>query len=236
VFEVSDLAFRSRLAKESRRLVAISRAEIFGAAEPQSRPLNLEADAALMFPGYVGSRYEPGGAVLLAINPGGGKAAYKARTPADERFYPLMEAFQWCTPDALLARYEAMNAGWVAGMRAWNLRRIIEPVLDALDCTVDRVVFLNAVPYRTREDRLPSAYARRQAWGRVTEPLLQVLQPGIIVALGQKAGDVLNQQYRGTARTFTVQRSNGDTYLTPKALEVLARIREMRAEGQPPAV
>ena len=230
-----DLAFRSRLAQTSRKLVAISRAEIFGAAEPQSRPVNLEADAALMFPGYVGSRYEPGGAVLLAINPGGGKAAYKERTPADERFYPLMEAFQWCTPDALLARYEAMNAGWASSMRTWNLRRIVEPVLDALDCTGERVAVLNAVPYRTREDRLPSAYARRQAWTRVTEPLLQVLEPAIIVALGQKAGDVLDRQYRGMARTVTVQRSNGDTYLTPKAREVLARIREMRAEGQPAA-
>lgn len=229
---MNDLAFRSRLAKVSRGLVAISRAQIFGAAEPQSRPVNLEADAALMFPGYVGLRYEPGGAVLLAINPGGGKAAYKARTPADERLYPLMEAFQWCTPDALLARYEAMNVGWVASMRTWNLRRIIEPVLEALECNVDRVAFLNAVPYRTRENRLPSAYARRQAWARVTEPLLQVLEPGVIVALGQKAGDVLDQQYRGTARTFTVQRSNGDTYLTPKALEVLAQIRERRVEGQ----
>ena len=228
---MNDLAFRSRLATTSRRLIATSRPEIFGAAEPQTRPVNLEADAALMFPGYVGPRYEPGGVVLLAINPGGGKAAYKARTPADERFYPLMEAFQWCTPDALLARYEAMNAGWAVSMRTWNLRRVIEPVLDALECNVDRVAFLNAVPYRTREDRLPSAYARRQAWGRVIEPLLQVLEPGIIVALGQKAGDVLDQQYRGTARTFTVQRSNGDTYLTPKALEVLALIREMRAEG-----
>lgn len=232
---MSDLTFRSRLAQTSRKLVAISRAEIFGTAEPQSRPVNLEADAALMFPGYVGSRYEPGGAVLLAINPGGGEAAYKERTPADERFYPLMEAFQWCTPDALLARYEAMNAGWASSMRTWNLRRIVEPVLDALDCTVERVAVLNAVPYRTREDRLPSAYARRQAWARVTEPLLQVLEPGIIVALGQKAGDVLDRQYREMARTFTVQRSNGDTYLTPKAREVLARIREMRAEGQPPA-
>jgi hypothetical protein len=132
VFEVSDLAFRSRLAKESRRLVAISRAAIFGAAEPLSRSLNLEADAALMFPGYVGSRYEPGGAVLLAINPGGGTVAYKARTPADERFYPLMEAFQLCPPEALLVRYEAMNAGWVASIRAWNLRRLIEPVLGLI--------------------------------------------------------------------------------------------------------
>ena len=226
---MSDLAFRARLAKESRRLVAISRAEIFGAAEPQSRPLNLEADAALMFPGYVGSRYEPGGAVLLAINPGGGKDGYKVRTRADEGFYPLMEAFHWCTPDELLARYEAMNAGWVASMRTWNLRRIINPVLDALSCTVDRVAFLNAVPYRTQEDRLPSAYARRQAWTLVTEPLLQVLEPGIIVALGQKAGDVLDQLYRGGAQTFTVQRSNGDTYVTPKALGVLEEIRRSRS-------
>ena len=195
---MSDLAFRSKLAGEARRLTAISRAAIFGPAEPQSRPLNLQADAALMFPGYVGRRYGPGEPVLLAINPGGGKDGYKIRTRADDHFYPLMEAFHWCAANELLERYEAMNAGWITNMRIWNLRRIIEPALDALGCTVDQVAFLNAVPYRTREDRMPSAHSRRQAWARVTEPLLQLLRPGVIVALGQKAGDVLDQHYQGS--------------------------------------
>ena len=57
---MSDPAFRSKLAGEARRLAAISRAEIFGPAEPQSRPLNLQADAALMFPGYVGRQFVRG--------------------------------------------------------------------------------------------------------------------------------------------------------------------------------
>jgi hypothetical protein len=122
-----------------------------------------------------------------------------------------------------------MNTAWVRNMRVWNLRRILEPVLDALRCSTDEVAFLNAVPYRTREDRLPSAHARRQAWALVTAPLLQLLEPGVIVALGQKAGDVLDQQYRGGATTFTVQRSNGDKYLTPKALSVLEEICRSRS-------
>ncbi len=226
---MSDAAFRSTLASEARRLVAISRADIFGAAEPQSRPRNLLADAALLFPGYVGPQYQCGEPVLLAINPGGGKDTYKVRTPADDNFYTMMEAFHWSTGDALLKRYEAMNSAWVANMRTWNLRRIIDPVLDALDCTMTRVAFLNAVPYRTREDRMPSAYARRQAWTLVTAPLLELLEPGVIVALGQKAGAVLEQHYVEATPTFTVQRSNGDQYLTPQATDMLAKIRSMRS-------
>jgi len=227
---MSGAVFRSTLADTfKKRLAAISRTEIFGTAEPQSRPLNLQADAALMFPGYVGPQYRRGGPLLLAINPGGGKDSYKVRTRADGEFYPILEAFHWCGADRARAHFEAMNAGWVRNMRMWNLRRILEPVLDALGCSVDGVAFLNAVPYRTREDRLPSVYARRQAWTLVTEPLLQLLEPGVIVALGQKAGDVLDQHYRGTAHRFTVQRSNGDTYLTPKALSVLEEIRRIRS-------
>jgi hypothetical protein len=166
---MSDPAFRSKLAGEARRLAGISRGEIFGAAEPHSRPLNLQADAA--------------------------------------------------------------NTAWVANMRVWNLRRIIEPVLDALGCSVEAAAFLNAVPYRTRKDRMPSAFSRRQAWTSVTAPLLELLQPGVIVALGQKAGDVVGQYYKGTVPTFTVQRSNGDTYLTPQAIASLAKICELLTTG-----
>lgn len=226
---MSGPAFRSAMADTFKRLATISRTEIFGTAEPQSRPLNLQADAALMFPGYVGPHYRRGGPLLLAINPGGGKDSYKVRTRADGEFYPIMETFHWCGAESALAPFEAMNAAWVRNMRIWNLRRILEPVLDALGCSVDGVAFLNAVPYRTREDRLPSVYARRQAWTLVTEPLLQLLEPGVIVALGQKAGDVLDRHYHGKARTFTVQRSNGDTYVTAKALGVLEEIRRIRS-------
>jgi hypothetical protein len=228
---MSDPAFRSKLAGEARRLAGISRGEIFGAAEPHSRPLNLQADAALMFPGYVGPQYQAGGPVLVAISPGGGKDTCKVRTAADRNFYPIMEAFHWCTADAVPGRYEAMNTAWVANMRFWNLRRIIEPVLDALGCSVEAAAFLNAVPYRTRKDRMPSAFSRRQAWTSVTAPLLELLQPGVIVALGQKAGDVVGQYYEGTVPTFTVQRSNGDTYLTPQAIASLAKIRELLITG-----
>jgi hypothetical protein len=228
--------FRSTLAGTCKRLVTISRTEIFGAAEPQSRPLNLQADAALMFLGYVGPLYRRGRPLLLAINPGGGRDSYKVRTRADGEFYPIMEAFHWCGADNALAHFEAMNTAWVRNIRIWNLRRILEPVLDALGCSVDEVAFLNAVPYRTREDRLPSAHARRQAWALVTAPLLQLLDPGVIVALGQKAGDVLDQQYRGGAQKFTVQRSNGDTYVTPKALGALEEIRRIRLIDRTPAV
>jgi hypothetical protein len=220
--------FSSIVAEQMHRATGISREQIFGVAEPQSRPLNLQGDAALMFPGYVGEAYQPGGPVLVAINPGGGGDGYAERSSADEEFYPILEAFHRSTTDTLREHFRAMNDGWVRSMRTWNLRRIIDPVLGALDCEVEQVAFLNAVPYRTRENRAPSVFARRQAWMLVTRPLLDVLQPGVLVALGQKAGDVLLEHYRGAAPTFTVQRSNGDNYVTPKAHAALVEIRNQR--------
>ena len=226
---MTDFEFRSRLASTARSLSSIPRSAIFGPAEPQSRPINLQEDAALMFPGYVGSGYQPGGCVLLAINPGGGSDKYQMRTAEDDHFYPIMEAFHRAPSDGALERFEIMNQAWVRNVQRWNLGRIVNPVLDALGQGIEQVTFLNAVPYRTRNDLKPSAHARRQAWTLVTEPLLRALRPGVIVALGQKAGDVLADQHRGTARIFVVQRSIGDTYLTPKALAVLEEIRAWRA-------
>lgn len=216
--------FRNRVAEQFHRNTRVGRQSIFGLNDPI--PLHLRDDANLMFAGAVGRAYGPGGVVLLAINPGGGGDAYTRRTSADAVLYPRLQRLRDARDqEQVVAAFEEINDLFPSMMRSWNVWRIVRPCLDALGGDLGRAAYLNAVPYRTREDRTPVVAAKRASWEAVTAPSIEVLNPGVIIALGLKAGDVLERFYRGPARTFIVPRTNGDTYISPAAEKVLAMIR-----------
>lgn len=221
--------FRRKIAKRFSDNVRISRATIFGAADP--RPISLVEDAETMFAGYVGPRYAQGGVVLLAINPGGGGDAYQRRTAQDEKLYPLLRKFKSATDTEALKRFEEINGVFPNMLRRWNVWRIVEPCLEAAGVTVDQAAYLNAVPYRTRGDAMPPIAARRRAWEQITGPTLDILDPRDIIALGKKAGDVLRGFYKGPVRQWVVPRTNGDRYVSEAADKVLKKIEEARGSA-----
>lgn len=209
-----------------RRHARVGRQEIFGADDPI--PLNLEDDARTMFAGYVGPAYRPGGVILLAVNPGGGGDAYSARTPEDEKFYPLLKAFRDCGEGEAEALFARINEEFASVLPRWNLWRILKPTLDAAGVDLHEVAYLNAVPYRTRGNAMPKTHAREAAWRLVTGPTLEALRPGLLVALGKKAGDIMARLHRGPARTECVPRTIGDSYVSDAARAVLERIAALR--------
>lgn len=209
-----------------RRNARVGRHEIFGSDDPI--PLNLQEDARTMFAGYVGPGYRPGGVVLLAVNPGGGGDAYARRTPEDERFFPLLKAFRDCGEEEAEALFARINEEFASVLPRWNLWRILKPTLDAAGVGLSEVAYLNAVPYRTRGDAMPKAHARDAAWRLVTGPTLEALRPGLLVALGKKAGDIMARLHRGEARTECVPRTIGDSYVSDDAKAVLERIAASR--------
>lgn len=220
---------RRQLAMVFHRNVQVSRAEIFGANDPM--PMHLTDDAALMFPGYVGRRFQSGGPLLLAINPGGGGDAYQRRTMEDERLYPLLDAFRRSGPDDAPQIFEDINVAFAAIVSRWNLMRILGPVIDAAGAALDEIAYLNAVPYRTRGDKVPSANAKQNAWRLITGPTIAGLRPGMVIALGKKAGDVLERFPRGHTKTFVVPRTIGDTYLSNDACAVIEQIGMQRSRA-----
>jgi hypothetical protein len=215
---------RSALASHFQALSAVSRDIIFGSDEASTRPINLLEDAATMFAGYVGTRYEPSkGVLLLAINPGGGGDAYATRIAADEVFYPLLVAFKSSNSD-VQGTFERVNASFVQIVKTWNLWRILGPTLDAIGLQLDQVAYMNVVPYRTRQDKLPSALARRVAWDRIVAPTIELLDPKALVSLGKKAGSVVDSLSRDGRKQYCVPRTNGDTYISDDARTVLRQI------------
>lgn len=218
--------FRSRVAVQLQRNMRVSRTAIFGDNDP--KPINLIDDAETMFPGAVGPNYRPGGVVLLAINPGGGGDAYRTRTSLDERFYPLLMQARDADGVTSFDAIQAFGSAFFQVLPGWNINRIIIPCLDAAGAALDETAYLNAVPYRTRKDREPTVGAKHQSWNLVTMPLLEVLQPGIIIALGCKAGDVITRFYTGPVKTFVVPRTNGDRWVRDDAQKVIDDIRAYR--------
>jgi hypothetical protein len=210
----------------------VSRTDIFGADDSTFCPINLEHDSNVMFQGFVGRRYAPGGTVLMAINPGGGGDAYARRTAEDEVFFPLLEALRGANPDDSLHQLDALSAAFPAIVRGWNLWRILGPTIDAAGSSLDEIAYLNCVPYRTRGDRMPRVSAQRAAWELTTQPILESLQPRLILALGKKAGGVLLRFYSGSADRFCIPRTVGDTYLSAEALEVLTAVKQMVGSGR----
>jgi len=227
-----DEAFRKSLASHFNLMARVSRREIFGDADTKYRPINLPEDNSTMFAGYVGRDYSPGdGLVLLAINPGGGGDAYTRRIPEDEVFYPLLIAFKQAKGSSILPAFEAINDAFVPIVKGWNLWRILEPTLRAAEARIEQVAYMNVVPYRTREDKMPPVAARRTAWGEIIQPTLDLLAPRATITLGKKAGAVVEALSDSDVPTYCVPRTIGDSYISDGALEMHSRIKAELGTG-----
>jgi hypothetical protein len=211
--------------------VGISRKEIFGSVDERCTPKHLLHDAATMFAGYVGADYRPGvGLLLLAINPGGGGDAYENRTAEDQMFIPLLTRFKQAGHRERLESFECVNAAFSNIVKGWKIWTILKPTLDAAGVEIEAVAYMNIVPYRTRGNRMPPVMARERAWKRVVEPSLDLLAPRAIVAMGKKAGDVLNRRHAGDRPVYCVPRTNGDRYVSDAAKFVHERMKsELRS-------
>jgi hypothetical protein len=225
-------SFRESLATHFHGLVQISRTEIFGVDNEKYMPLHLPDDAGTMFAGYVGQEYKPASGILvLAINPGGGGDSYTSRPPEDERFYPHLMEFKRGPATAALKGFERINQAFASIVRDWNMWRILEPTIDAAGCSIEEVAYMNVVPYRTRENKMPPVSARRKAWDLVVGPTLDVLEPRAILTLGKKAGSVVETLYMGNLRHYCIPRTIGDSWVSDDAVKMHRIMREELAGG-----
>lgn len=219
---------RLELATHFRSLAAISRSEIFGLDDNLVRPINLPIDSETMFAGYVGATYSEGrGLLFLAINPGGGGDTYKTRTAEDEIFYPLLVNLKTASSELACENFERINEAFATIVKGWNLWRILGPTLEASGRDLSEIAYMNVVPYRTRQDKMPSVSARRGAWARIVLPTIARLRPRAIITLGKKAGSVVDSLLTEEIEHYCVPRTIGDTYVSDAAL---AAHEEMRSK------
>src|SRR2546429_2262956 len=97
----------------------------------------------------------------------------------------------------------------------------LAPILEALDTNIRAVAFLNVVPFRTKGDASPPVRAQRASWRKIVSPVLAVLASSQIIALGKKAGSVIDRFGSNDWRVVTVPRTNGDKYVSQQARVIL---------------
>lgn len=202
----------------------VTRIDLYGTDRDPQLPMHLLADARVPFLGYCGPRYSVGNPVLLAINPGGGLDDYIERHPADAELIPLIEAFIRAKGAATPKAFESMCNVYMQHVQTWKLWNIVNPTLAACGKKVDEVCYINLFPYRTRKNAIPRAKALAAAWSQIAAPLLKELRPRHLIALGKKSGGVA-ERFHLESRLFTIQRTNGDSYVCEQAKTVLETLR-----------
>lgn len=194
-------------------------------------PQNQREDALVPAVGWVGRRYRPGGVAFIAINPGGGGDAYRMPREDDVELYRLMRAFRDAPPDQVSGRFDELCDGWMQ-IQAKNhgIHKPVSLVLEALGRDLQEAAFLDLVPVRTREDRMPTKAMVQASWERFTRPLIERLRPGLVIFLGMKASRAFSSLHVELGAPHeTFKRTRGDRSLSPKALDLLERLRLPRA-------
>lgn len=154
-------------------------------------------------PFWVGPAYERSGIVLLARNP----ADKGGRALPPEALRLLGVLAETGSADDLRAwsdwRRRDMKSRWFDG-RPWDQwARAFEPATRGV-VAAEELVWLNVLPARTAGDALPKAQQLEHGQNAHLRPILEELQPGVIVwryADAQKAAVRLKQSLRGGWRT-----------------------------------
>lgn len=199
----------------------ISRREIFGTDDSDTFPEVCQTDARIMTPGYIGRRYKVGGTALVGINPAGGTSAYE-RHPKDAELYSVSKALRdAANPKELVETFETLTTVYIDAIQDWPMWRIINPCLDAIQCNLDDIAFLNIVPYRTKDNKAPGKSAVSRSHTMVFQPQVSAIRPSQILALGKKAGEILREISLSGVEVVSVRRTHGDRYIHPEAEETL---------------
>ena len=219
--------FRVATATAVYDLSSVTRLDIFGSLDKAYMPLHLQDDAKVMIPPFVGRRYKPArGLLLLGINPGGGGDAQEDRTAEEEKQFPMIERFYKSSDAERVEAFEIINGTFPSIVRGWNLWRILVPTLEAAGRSLDEVALWNLVPYRTRSNKQPPVTALDKSWQLFVQPMLALLRPSAIVALGKKAGTGLDRQRLEKTLVYCVPRTNGDWVVSADAITVHDRMKK----------
>ena len=214
--------FQDKLIELLHKNVQIEREVIFSIKSEYCMPIHLKDDARIMFPGYFGKNFNIGSTIVFGVNPGGGSDKRTQRHPSDYLLYPLLENFKQIE-NSKIETYQNINIKFPEILKTWNLWRIFEPTLQALDNNLTDIAYFNAIPYRTREDKKPPVIAQRNSFNLLIKPLLDLIQPEKIICLGKKAGEILNR-FTENIEIITIPRTIGDSYISQDAKEIIDKL------------
>jgi len=228
--------FSKKIAEVFHECVCVEREDIFGKDDPI--PISWQDDARLMFPGVVGAEYASGGVLLMAINPGGGKDTYSAKQRkkyGDDRLYPAMDTFKRAKGNDVYSSFGKLNKISRDVMKNWPTWKYMEAAIRAAGVSEENFVYLNAVPYRVRNNdiKLISAEVFRRASDLVISKQINFLQPKMIIIIGKTTDNIIGDYYRSVvSKYYVVPGTKWWTRITREAEEVFERISRETGNGE----
>ena len=204
------LSFRKQAAELWHECAKITREDIFG-PEDTIRPaykrtlLNWQIDVTAV--GMVGQRYEPGGLVILSVNPAGGKDNYQSnhspskKKRADE-MYERMRNLR--NADRILDAFEKSNSAILNNYPDWgSMTDYCNQILDSANKVFRDIAYLHVVPFRTRGDKgsemnsseVGKSYLRSGFYIHVKRQL-DILSPSHVIAVDRSSEDAANLYQR----------------------------------------
>lgn len=192
--------------------------------------------ANLSWSGFIGERYLVKRVLFIAHFPAGGTSSYEHSTYArkDMGFYEAIREFKLSLPTRRAYCFQRLNEVGRQYIPEWSIYRVMEQFFRASDLSLDDVSFINAIPYRIFENRKPGSEEVAAAWVHCTERSIAILDPKIIICLGQATGDILNKHYRGFKPVHVLKRRIGDKSIDSSVGPECVRIVQRLEMSSPP--
>jgi hypothetical protein len=160
---------------------------------PTGRSSILQKDDLTPQFGYVGSRYLKSKVLILGINPGNGRSN-DARTPGDETLMPPHQQF---AADPSPMNFKAATEAYKAECQKWHVwKRHCAEIIGAGGLSLDEIAYSNCLPWRTDSESSFSDTVAKKAAKLYAFPIIDELQPILVIALGKRAAAILKSVHR----------------------------------------
>lgn len=142
-------------------------------------------------PGFVGSRYQRGGILFLAKNPGKGTLPLSA---GEERHLSALRGLRSAVPESLLASFERLMDELLDVMPGWGVfQNYVRPIISEAGIAHESVAYINLLKWRS-EDARPGMF--RRSWLAHTQEQYRLLQPRYVIALGHTTEGIFQDLLR----------------------------------------
>jgi hypothetical protein len=187
-----NAGFRRSLASLWRAILRADPVAIFGSRS--TRLLERHEGDRLAQPGFVGSAYECGGLVFVAMNPGNGRDGLGKLDLL--QYDALKDLRDCCENDAESSFVGGLTPVLERTMPQFKItKNFVRPILFHAGLELTQVAYVNLLKWRTKKSSgLAKLFAR--SWEEHTREQFNLLKPGIVIALGAETGKVLEDLYR----------------------------------------
>lgn len=192
------------------RTVELGRAAFFSGHDfdiPVAESQLIGSDDLLPQFGYVGSNYSARRILFLGINPGNGPRS--SRNVGDGFQIPMLERF---AAEPTVENFQRAQNAYREACQNWFIwGRECNELLALGGLRIDDIAFSNALPWRTRSEAAFGRSVERLTAVHYVKPLLDELQPRIVVAVGKKVQRMLSDSGSCTASVVVWNRARALT-------------------------